>query len=472
MRETVTRAMTNSRHGRRSTLTTSLLASAAVFGLIGAPANATPDPLAPTQWALASMRVPQALARLTQPLSDATVAVVDTGVDLTNPDLAPRLWQSPAGTLRPDGQGELSAGSAGWDFVGQDATPSPERFSGNDAGSYFDHGTKIAGILGAASGNGIGVSGVAPNARIMAIRTCTSGPAGCIGSLTANGMAWAATAGARVVNVSVGGSTPDPLEAAAVQAHPETLFIVSAGNEGRDIDRAGAAHWPCSQPEPNVICVASTDQDDRLSESSNYGVTSVDIAAPGVDIATTVVGGTGAGTGTSEATPQVAGVATLLLGAMPDATATEVRDAILTSARPVSSLAGKVASGGVVDAEGALLRLAAIRRLPAPVCPAGAACEIRASVSGRPDERTAPTITSTKRFVRGGHRWLAITLRAGSAPTTWRVAAGAAGTPLRIGRIAAGRGVVTTSVPLPARSAHTQFTVTATSTAGTARRFG
>ncbi len=472
MRETVTRAMTISRHGRRPTLTTSLLASAAAFGLIGAPASATPDPLAPTQWALASMRVPQAVARVTQPLSDTTVAVVDTGVDLTNPDLAPRLWQSPAGTLRPDGQGELSAGSAGWDFVAQDATPGPDRFSGSEAGSYFDHGTKIAGILGAASGNGIGISGVAPNARIMAVRTCTSGPAGCIGSLTASGMSWAATAGARVVNVSVGGSTPDPLEAAAVQAHPETLFIVSAGNEGRDIDRAGAAHWPCSQPEPNVICVASSDQDDRLSESSNYGVTSVDIAAPGVDIATTVVGGTGAGTGTSEATPQVAGVATLLLGAMPDATAAEVRDAILTSARPVSSLAGKVASSGVVDAEGALLRLAAIRGLPAPACPAGAACEIRASVSGRPDERTAPTITSAKRFVRGGRPWLALRLRPGGAATTWRVANSRGGTPFGIGRVAAGRTAITVAVPLPLRAANSRLIVSASSTLGTAHRNG
>lgn len=350
-------------------------------------------------WSIERIEQAGALALMPVRPAQTVVAVVDTGVDVTNPALRPRMWKSPAGLATPDGLGVVPAGSPGWDFLDSDADPSPVPQVGATApGAFFNHGTKVAGVIAAVRDPDHDIEGVNPYARVMAVRACDSGEVGCPSQTIVSAMAWAADRGARVVNISVGGEFPSEDEEAVIRDRPGTLFVVSAGNGGRDLDAsADAGHWPCSYPQPNLLCVASSDANDEIAASSNTGEASVDLAAPGVRIRTTVAGGAGLGSGTSEAAPAVAGVASLLYSAFPTASAIQVRNAILAGVRTVPSMDGRLAVPGVVNARRALERLYAIRgvrppqrvtiagRSPASLAGTGsAACTARARVVALP----------------------------------------------------------------------------------------
>jgi hypothetical protein len=165
--------------------------------------------------------------------------------------------------------------------------------------------------------------------------------------------AYAARSGARVVNASLGGDRYSRAEHDAIAAAPNTLFVVAAGNDGANTDAAPA--YPCDYDLANVICVAASDRDDGLASFSNYGATNVDLAAPGVDIASTWPGGRYALLdGTSMATPHVTGAAVLLLAHDGGLTVAGLRAALLSSTHPVPALAGRVATGGRLDVAAAL----------------------------------------------------------------------------------------------------------------------
>jgi thermitase len=183
------------------------------------------------------------------------IAIVDTGVDLTHPDLAGNLV-------------------AGHDFVDAD----------NDPSDFNLHGTHVAGTAAAIAGNGQGVAGVAPGAKIMPVRVLDAEGKGNSGNI-ANGIAFAAQNGAGVINLSLGGPSGggDSAMSAAIQeaANHNTVVVAAAGNENNNNDVNPTT--PCTLPNANLICVAAVTKTGARSDFSNYGATTVDVGAPGGD---------------------------------------------------------------------------------------------------------------------------------------------------------------------------------------------
>jgi hypothetical protein len=265
----------------------------------------------------------------------ATVAIVDSGVDLAHPDLLARL-------------------QPGYDWVGDDSVPQDRH----------GHGTHVAGTVAAAE-NGTGVVGVAPEAAVIPLRVLDSSGSGW-GSDVAAAFDWAGDRGVRVVNASLGSTGITTAERQAIRDHPETLYVVAAGNDGDSVD--STPHYPCAYTEANVLCVGATDSSDAIARFSNYGATAVDLFAPGVDIVSAYPPGfgsyldyyfdTGDGyeimDGTSMATPHVAGAAALVAAHHPDFAASQVKAALMDSADLKPGLAGLARVGGRLNAAAAL----------------------------------------------------------------------------------------------------------------------
>jgi subtilisin family serine protease len=192
------------------------------------------------------------------------IAVIDSGVDYLHADLAANMWN--------DGSGHC-----GYDFVNNDNDPMDDR----------NHGTHCAGIIAAAGNNGEGVSGVCWNTKIMALKFLDSEGHGSI-SNEIKAINYAVAHGADILSCSFGADTYSSLEKDAID-NSGLLVVCAAGNDGRDND--GTPHYPSSYISPNILSVASTAPDDSRSSFSNYGVTSVDVGAPGTNIYSTLPGG-------------------------------------------------------------------------------------------------------------------------------------------------------------------------------------
>ena len=274
------------------------------------------------------------------------VAVIDTGTQWSHPDLDANIWSNPgeiAGNgVDDDGNGYVDD-VRGWDFYSNDNNPD----DGNG------HGTHTAGTVGAEGNNGIGVAGVNWQCKIMPLRFL--GPAGGYTSDAIEAVQYAAANGALVSNNSWGGggfssALRDAIASAGSQGH---VFVAAAGNNGTNND--SSPFYPASYNVGTLISVAATNNTDGLASFSNYGATSVDVGAPGVDIASTYSGSNYVwASGTSMASPHVAGVVALVYAANPGWTAQDVIDRVLSTARPVGSLSGKTVTGGVVNAAAAL----------------------------------------------------------------------------------------------------------------------
>ena len=203
-----------------------------------------------------------------------TVAVADTGIAYDHPDLAPNMWTNAAD---PVGGGDNDANGfvddvRGWDFIDND----------NDPRDLSGHGTHVAGTIGARGHNGLGVTGVNWNVGLMAVRVL--GEDGGTNASVTNGFDYAGDMGADVVNASLGGGGPAQAMKDAIDAHGDTLYVVSAGNGGFDgvgDNNDFLPQYPCNYTSANLICVAATGETDVLTGFSNYGVASVDLAAPG-----------------------------------------------------------------------------------------------------------------------------------------------------------------------------------------------
>ena len=189
------------------------------------------------------------------------IAILDTGVDLTHPDLAGNLWTRPGG-------------SHGFDFVDRDSDPDDHQF----------HGTHVAGTAAAIEGNGIGVAGVAPDAEIMAVRVLDGNGSGSTADI-ADGILFASSQGAGVINLSLGspsGAGDTVMSNAATTAEQRgTVIVAAAGNEDSDNDQLPTS--PCNLPNANILCVAALDDQSELASYSNFGDQSVDVGAPGGD---------------------------------------------------------------------------------------------------------------------------------------------------------------------------------------------
>jgi subtilisin family serine protease len=239
------------------------------------------------------------------------IADIDSGYRFDAPDLGPVAWTNPADPANgadDDGNGIVDD-THGADFVGRsinrqaiDGDPTDDNL--NDGG----HGAHTAGTMGAAGNNGIGISGVAQDVRIMPLRVCSwftdfdfsdrtddTGTV-CPTSAQIQAINYAGAHGARAANMSLGGTDPSTAVRDAFAANPGVLFVISAGNDGQDNDPAGVPHYPCvydpstsgiAGAVDNVICVAATDQADNLADFSDFGASTVDLGAPGTEILST-----------------------------------------------------------------------------------------------------------------------------------------------------------------------------------------
>ncbi|MCZ8361686.1 MAG: S8 family serine peptidase, partial [Microcystis sp. LE19-251.1A] len=266
------------------------------------------------------------------------IGVIDTGVDYNHQDLVGNIWTNPgeiAGDgIDNDGNGYIDD-IRGWDFAYNDNNPS----------DVYGHGTHVSGTIAGKGNNGVGVTGVAWNAKIMPLKFLNDQGSGSTSNaiLAIN---YATAKGVKLTNNSWGGGGYSQALYDAINAAGQAgaLFIAAAGNDAKNTDTSPS--YPASYNLANIISVASTTRTDALSSFSNYGLTSVDLGAPGSEIYSLAPGGGYATlSGTSMASPHVAGAAALLWSQNPTWTAQQVKNALMNTGEPIAALAGKTVSG-------------------------------------------------------------------------------------------------------------------------------
>ena len=325
------------------------------------PVEARPnDPKFGEQWALNNLGQDGGKARAdidalkawlkTRGSSEIVVAVLDSGVDYTHPDLVGNMW------FRPDNVPQYKDDEIGTfnDFRGFNAA---ENLS--DPMDDNGHGTHCAGIIGAEGDNDEGIAGVNWNVEIMPLKFMGRGGFGTTKDAIEainyaidrkrNGV------NVRVINASWGSTAYSKALEDAIRAAGEEgiLFVAAAGNATTNNDKR--PHYPSNYNLPNVISVAATDKNDALTSFSNFGLKTVHIAAPGKDILSTWLNDDyREASGTSMAAPQVAGVAALILANEPKLSVEKLRERILKSVDKIDSLNDKVENGGRLNASKAL----------------------------------------------------------------------------------------------------------------------
>jgi thermitase len=274
------------------------------------------------------------------------VAVLDSGVDYTHTDLASNIW------IRPNNVPAYEDRELGTiqDFHGFNAV--------DDSADPMDdngHGTHCAGIIGAEGGNDIGIAGVNWKVQIMPLKFMNKSGYGTTKAAieAINYVIDRKKAGVnvRVISASWGSTQKSRALEDVIRKAGEAgiLFVAASGNASTNNDRS--PHYPSSYNLPNLISVAALDRNDQLATFSNYGVKSVAIAAPGVDILSTWLGDEyEEKSGTSMATPVISGVAALIVARNPNISVEQLREKILASVDPLDSLKGKVATGGRINA--------------------------------------------------------------------------------------------------------------------------
>ncbi len=279
---------------------------------------------------------------------DVVVAIIDTGVDTEHPELVNALWTNedeiPGDGIDNDGNGYVD------DVHGYNFFDHSSRIRDNKISDL--HGTHAAGTIAAAYGNG-GITGLTDNAhvKIMVLKALGRDGSGGEEAVT-EAIRYAEANGADIVNLSIGTMRYMPALEQTI-ANSSMLFVVAAGNgdaSGVGYDTDQNPVYPACYASENVISVANLMFDGNLDISSNYGVESVDIAAPGSYVLSTAPGG---GfrflTGTSMAAPMVTGVCAMVYSYRTDLGLLKVREAVLSTARKLDSLTGKVATGGIPD---------------------------------------------------------------------------------------------------------------------------
>lgn len=333
--------------------------------------GATPnDPDYAQQWNLHSlygMGIPQAWNNGVGN-KKVVVAVLDTGVDYNHPDLNANMWRNPGETGEDKHGRDKATNDIDDDHNGyvDDVYGANVVTRNGDPMDDNGHGTHVAGIIGAVGNNGIGVSGINQQASIMAVKFMYMGRGG--DADIVRGIDYAVKNGAKVINASVGcQSCNKPVIAAAIKRASDkgVLFVSAAGNNSENNDLV--PFYPSAYKLPNTLTVAAVDDHGQLADLSNYGSGSVDVAAPGVHVLSTLLRNRyGFFSGTSMAAPEVSGVATLLLSQNPALTLAQLKDKIKSLVNPVDSLKDKVATGGIVDfSPGVGTPVAAIPATPA-----------------------------------------------------------------------------------------------------------
>ena len=304
----------------------------------------------------ADIDLPEALAHATVQ-TQVVVGIVDTGIDYNHPDLRDNMWKNPgeiAGNNRDDDGNGFIDDVYGFNFVNNTGNPMDDD----------EHGTHVAGTIAASLNNSQGVAGIASGAaKLMAIKFLDANGSGtyanAIRALNYATMMSSRGVNLKVLNNSWGGYGTVPALEDAVNATNAAgmLFVASAGNESNDNDGEFKA-IPASYAASNIISVAATNNLDELASFSNYGATTVDLAAPGVGILSTTPGNRYQSfNGTSMAAPHVAGALALAWACHPDKTSTEIQDALFGSVDALDSLDGAVATGGRLNVNNLLTAL-------------------------------------------------------------------------------------------------------------------
>lgn len=289
--------------------------------------------------------------------NEVIVAVIDTGVDYKHPDLTNNMWininEIPNDNMDNDNNGYIDDVN-GWDFYNGDNTVCHyySESSNSEMALQEDndnHGTHVAGIIAAVLNNNLGIAGVASNINIKIMPLKINGGINGDGDINSaiEAVKYAQMMGADICNMSWG-TLQYSAEFEQVIKESDMLFIAAAGNIGSNNDNKPV--YPASYDLDNIIAVTSIDVNGKLSSYSNYGVTSVDLAAPDTDIYSTVLGGYGTMSGSSMAVPQVTAVASLLYTYKNHLYATNVKDILTSNIKKLPGLDSYMVYGGIPSA--------------------------------------------------------------------------------------------------------------------------
>jgi hypothetical protein len=294
---------------------------------------------------------------------EVIVAVIDTGVDYQHPELADHMWineaEIPDDNIDNDNNGYVDD-VYGWDFYNNDNTICHYIYSDlyhknlADPNDNDNHGTHVAGVIAATMNNNLGIAGIASNINVKIMSLKINGGKNGSGDIAnaVKAIKYATMMGADICNLSWGTNKINPeLEAAMKESN--MLFVAAAGNDGSNIDDTPL--YPASLELDNLISVTFIDADGDLTGYSNFGKNSVDIAAPGNDIFSTIVGSYSNASGSSMAAPQVSAVAALLYEFGDNLYASNVKDIILGSLKEIGGLKDVTQYGGIPSAYKAVL---------------------------------------------------------------------------------------------------------------------
>jgi subtilisin family serine protease len=297
------------------------------------------------QWAFTHIGVPEAWAR-TKGSGGIVVGVLNSGIEYTHIGLSNNIWTRPP-EMMPYHDQDLGTidDVHGYNAVANDGDPTDEN----------GHGTAAAGIIGAHCENGPRICGLSPQVAIIPLKFINAGGFGYVGDAV-EAINYAinrkrAGVNLRLINVSWDLAEPSRALADVIRAAYDVgiLFVVSSGSAGTDND--ASPRYPANYRIGNIISVAATNRSDALGQFSNYGVKSVQIAAPGEDILTTTLGNEyQLRSGTAMAASMVSGIAALALATHPDASVDQLRSLLLESVDKLQGLRGKVSAGGRINA--------------------------------------------------------------------------------------------------------------------------
>jgi subtilisin family serine protease len=324
--------------------------------------SATPnDPKYNQLYGMTKISAPVAWDTLTGSAA-VKVAVIDTGIDYSHADLNANISIN-AGEIPGNGVDDDANGYVD-DYLGYNFA-----YSNGDPYDDDGHGTHCAGTIGARGNNGVGVVGVNWQVGLLAVKVLDNQGSGYLSDIAA-GIDYAVARGASVISMSLGGSDNSSIleDAIAGAKAADILVVVAAGNETANNDVTPS--YPANSVHENVISVAATTSSDSLASFSNWGRTTVHVAAPGNSIVSTIPGGYASYSGTSMATPHVAGVAALMKAANSGLSYAQVKSILMQTVDPISSLSTRVASGGRINAASAVAM--AVGTTPSPSDPAPA----------------------------------------------------------------------------------------------------
>lgn len=321
------------------------------------------DPNIPEKWGLKKTEATRAW-EVTQGSKDINVCIIDTGADIHHKDLKENLWVN-SGETGPDSKGRDKSKNGidddgngyiddvhGWNFV----------HNNNNLTDTHGHGTHIAGIIGARGGNNFGISGVSPRVSLMILKYYDPNTNNLENTIKA--IKYCVQNRAHIINYSGGGIEYSQKEYASIKEAEKKgiLFVSAAGNEKSNSDEKGKHYYPADYELSNIISVTAINdapkEATKVLASSNYGVRTVDLAAPGENIYSTLPGNSfGNMTGTSQATAFVTGVAALIMANNREFSAADVKKYVLRNGDEHPNLASKTGTSKVLNSYKALTSL-------------------------------------------------------------------------------------------------------------------